>query len=73
MIAKNLANIHQCDRYEGRYWLVESRVSTTVSAATDLACDFVVETNGLLGDGIESSFDTLVTPANEIILSHIRI
>jgi hypothetical protein len=49
MRAKNLANIHQCDRYEARYWLAEARVSTTMSAATDLACDFIVETNSALG------------------------
>jgi hypothetical protein len=51
MMAKNIANVHQCDRYKSRYLL--AGFSTT--------CDTTVETNSALGDYIGSSCDTFIT------------
>jgi hypothetical protein len=66
MMAKNLANIHQCARYKARYLLAD--VSTT--------CDARVEANSALGDYIGSSCDTFTTHGQqwqiEQIYSHDR-
>jgi hypothetical protein len=66
MMAKNIADIHQCDRYKTRYLL----------AGFSITCDTAVETNSALGDYIGSSRDTFITLGQrheiEQILSHDR-